>query len=528
MAFRTWAKLLGSTLGVAALAGASQLGLAYGLGILRLTRVVELAARDQWTAQLAWVAWFAMSAAVLGGLAGGRLRDRWRAPSTPGTFVGLALAAGLGAALVVPLTMQPARTARVDGVHPVFVIGICAALGAAVGVFAAYAALTQLIARRSLSVIGIAIWVLALLSVAPSLAPDDPLPAVRLGVLDAGYLSPGLTQRAALFTMPALALVAGAILGYAARRRELPLLTIALAGLPGPALLTLSYLIAGPGAGADRYQVVPYWAAMTATGAGVLGSVLAAVIRRTPDDADDLDPDPGRRPEEREPADRGRGDDEPTAALGLGRHSGADDDEPTAALGLGRQSGPDAGEPTAPIHPRPRRAEGEIPDQPRPVDGPRPADAPPRPARRGRAPRKAAPPPEPTERSAPDGPRHSEDSPTGELPAFDAFAGATSGPKRGRRGASSRSAQPGGAAPALPEVPPQAPRPQRRPVNMDATPGRLTGAPLVPEPEAISAPLAQPEPSSPPLSVVPAPEKKSKRQVKDDDYVDWVSKLSNE
>ena len=56
MAFRTWAKLLGATLGVAALAGASQLGVAYGLGILRLTRVLDSTIRDQWTAQLAWVA----------------------------------------------------------------------------------------------------------------------------------------------------------------------------------------------------------------------------------------------------------------------------------------------------------------------------------------------------------------------------------------------------------------------------------------------------------------------------------------
>ena len=78
MAFRTWAKLLGATLGVAALAAASQLGIAYGLGILRLTRVLDVPTRDQWTAQLAWVAWFAMMAAVLGALAGGWLLERWR------------------------------------------------------------------------------------------------------------------------------------------------------------------------------------------------------------------------------------------------------------------------------------------------------------------------------------------------------------------------------------------------------------------------------------------------------------------
>ncbi|MEV6634200.1 hypothetical protein AB0M54_25965 [Actinoplanes sp. NPDC051470] len=572
MAFRTWAKLLGTTLGVAALAGASQLGLAYGLGILRLTRVVEVAARDQWTAQLAWVAWFAMSAAVLGALAGRWLRDRWRAPATPGTFVALSLAAGLGAALVVPLTMQPARTARVDGVHPVFVIGICATLGAAVGVFAAYAALTQLIARRSLTVIGIAVWVLALLSVAPSLGPDDPLPAVRLGVFDAGYLSPEVTQRTALFTMPALALVTGAILGYAARRRDLPILTIALAGLPGPALLTLSYLIAGPGAGADRYQVVPYWAAMTATGAGVLGSVLAAVIRRAPDDLgdDDAAAASGRRSR----PDDGDGDrDEPAAAIGTGRRSRPD--EPTSPPGSGRPAGGDDDEPTGPIPvqrpatdspgrhgsptdpnayaaagPPPRAAAGPSGHAAGPpahaaagppghaatgsfgqaADGPsfggvadEPPAAPKRPARRGRAARKPAP-PDIFEMSPGDSTEAFEPSTAGGRPATTGR-----GIRRGRRNAPAAPSEPPYVpAPALPEIPPEALQPQRRAVNTDATQDRLRGAPLVPEPHAISAPLAQPEPTNPPPPMRPAPEKKSKRQAKEEEYVDWVSKLSNE
>ncbi|MFI7540234.1 hypothetical protein [Actinoplanes sp. NPDC049599] len=292
MAFRTWAKLLAATLGVGALAGASQLGLVYGLGIVRLTRVLDVTTRDQWTAQLAWVAWMPMLAAVLGALVGAALLRRWSPGSGlsgVGTELALAFSAAIGAGVVVPLTMQPARTAQVDGVNAVVVIAICAGLGALVGVFAAWAALAQVIARWSLLTMGAAVWLIALVSVAPSLAPSDPLPAVRLGVFDAGFLSPAVTQRTALATMPALALLIGAALGWAARRRDLPTLTIALAGLPGPALLTVAYLIAGPGAGADRYQVVPYWAAMTATGAGVLGSVLAAVLRRGPgpDDEDD-------------------------------------------------------------------------------------------------------------------------------------------------------------------------------------------------------------------------------------------------
>lgn len=607
MAFRTWAKLLGTTLGVAALAGASQLGLAYGLGVLRLTRVVDLAGRDQWTAQLAWVAWIAMTAAVLGGMAGRWLRDRWRAPATPGTFVALSLAAGLGAALVVPLTMQPARTARIDGVHPVFVIGTCATLGAAAGVFAAYAVLTQQIARRSLAVTGIAIWTLAVLSLAPSLGPDDPLPAVRLGVFDPGYLSPALTQRTALFTMPALALITGAILGYAARRRELPLLTIALAGLPGPALLTLSYLIAGPGSGADRYQVVPYWAAMTATGAGVLGSVLAAVIRRGPDDlADEDDPstaatgprhagdDPAttsRHPADR-PATTSRhaGDDPATAPhhpadhpATASRHAG--DYPATAPRQRGGTGAPIAAEPRPGQAPaRPRHTDSDEPIAGIPVSPPSasPSDPPSwgKPSgpdepttrskrRRGLFSRKSNS-PDKSEKSGvdvrgPGEPQRSGDAPPSERPTFDTFVpantNATRGPtstdatrdatsagtprgrrgeagqgettRRGRRGASP--ASPGATseppyvpAPALPEIPPEALRPQRRPVNLDATPDSVRGTPLVPEPEAISAPLAQPEPSSPPLPVKQAPEKKSKKQAKDEEYVDWVSKLGNE
>ena len=83
MTFRTWVRLLAITLGIGALAGASQLGLAYGLGIVRLTRVLDVTARDQWTAQLAWVAWFAMTAAVVGALAGSWLLSRWTSPAAP-------------------------------------------------------------------------------------------------------------------------------------------------------------------------------------------------------------------------------------------------------------------------------------------------------------------------------------------------------------------------------------------------------------------------------------------------------------
>lgn len=276
MAFRTRAKLVGAAFGAAALVGAGQLGLAYGLGMLDLTRAVEITARDGWTAQLAWVAWFAMTAASAGGLAG----RAWLPPGAGATtrLVG-GIAAGLGAAMIVPLTMQPARGAQVAGVDEVFVIGACAVLGAVAGIFAAYAALGPGAARWSLVTMSGVIWLIALVSLAPSLRSGDN-PAVRLGVLDAGFIPDDLAERVALATMPAIALICGLVIGVVARRKRLSTVAIALAGLSGPALLTLAYLIAGPGQG--RSQELPYWAAMTATGAGVLGSVLVAVLRRGP------------------------------------------------------------------------------------------------------------------------------------------------------------------------------------------------------------------------------------------------------
>ena len=318
MAFRTSARLTLATLGVGALAGASQLGVAYGLGIIRLTRVFDVTTRDQWTTQLAWVAWIAMTSVVIGGLVAtaargdapsrrtappprtgpaptsssvaiaraGALADRtWRNDGPRlgvGAAIPLALASGLGALIVVPLTMQPARTAQIAGVHPALVVGLTAGLGALVGVFAAIAAMMQPVARWSLTTVGLIMWAVAIISVAPTLGPSDPLPEIRLGVFDAGFLSHPVGQRIALLTMPLVAVLVGLMLGAVARRQERATLTIALAGLPGPALLTVAYLIAGPGTGSERYQVVPYWAAMTATGAGVLGSVLAVILRRTP------------------------------------------------------------------------------------------------------------------------------------------------------------------------------------------------------------------------------------------------------
>jgi hypothetical protein len=282
MAFRSWVKLLATTTGAAAVVGAGQLGLAYGLSMVRLDRDLDVTASDQWTFQLAWVAWFAMTAAAVGAIVGTGFRPRWLpSPLGSGGALGVGLAAGLGALAVLPLTMQPARSAQVAGVDPVFVIGVCAVLGAAVGVFAAWSAAARAVARWNIATVTVLVWIVALISIAPSLLPDRTPAPIRLGVLDGSLIPAVVADRTPFVTMPLLALLSGLVLGWIARGHRMPTATVALTGLAGPALLTISYLIAGPGE-TTGFAFNPYWGAMIASGAGVLGSVLAVIVRGGP------------------------------------------------------------------------------------------------------------------------------------------------------------------------------------------------------------------------------------------------------
>ncbi|WP_345509352.1 hypothetical protein [Phytohabitans houttuyneae] len=280
MAIRTWSRVLLAALGVAMLAAASQLGVAFGLGVVRLSRTFPVDQENQWTAQMAWVAWFAMVAAVAGAVAADRMARRHGYEGGIGSRTAYSFCAGIGAAVLVPLCMQPARFAIVRSTDPVLVIGLSAALGAVAGVFVALAALSHRPLLWNVGAITGAAWLLALISVIPSLGPDDPLPNLRLGVLDLASFSTGAAQSSAVVTMPLLALVIGAATAGIGRWLGRPPVTIAASGIIGPATLSLAYLVAGPGTDTDKFQAAPYWGALVAVGAGTLGSVLATVARR--------------------------------------------------------------------------------------------------------------------------------------------------------------------------------------------------------------------------------------------------------
>ncbi|MCM0677373.1 hypothetical protein NCC78_22165, partial [Micromonospora phytophila] len=222
MAFRTWGRLLLTALGVSLLTGAGQLGIAFGFGIVRFTGAFTGATANQWPAQLVWVGWFAANAAVVGAVLTERLARRDTALAGTGRQLAVAGAAAAGATVVAPLCMQPARAAELVSVDPVWAVGICAILGALVGAGAALAVLVKPPLGWNMALMAGAVWLVALVSVVPSLVRTGPLPTVRLGVWEPSWLDAAAAQRLAMLVLPLLALLAGATTGGLARWRGHP------------------------------------------------------------------------------------------------------------------------------------------------------------------------------------------------------------------------------------------------------------------------------------------------------------------
>ncbi|MFV2008858.1 MULTISPECIES: hypothetical protein [unclassified Micromonospora] len=286
MALRTWLRAITTAFGVAAFAGAIQLGAAYGFQLVRLRRDFVGPTADFWPTQLSWLAWFAIVAAVVGAGVAQRVaeqRPAWprrvSAVRTAVRRVVLALVAAIGAALaVVGLSVLPAQASTgVD--DPVTVTALIGGIGAVVGLPAALAALTHPAMRWNVLVFSGALWLLAVGSVAPDLWAGDPVAEIRPGVLEPVVLDVGDSGWQVFVLLPALALVLGAAVSGLARWRAAPTVATAVSGMAGPAVLDAAYLAAGAGR-AGPYQDAPYWAALLAVAAGVVGSITVAAVRR--------------------------------------------------------------------------------------------------------------------------------------------------------------------------------------------------------------------------------------------------------
>jgi hypothetical protein len=461
-----------TTLGVAAgagvLAGAGQLGVGYGLGILRWDRDFSA---DVWHTQLAWIAFVAAVAVVCGAVAG-----RWRTgghASRIGQRAALVAAGTVGSLVVLPLVMRPARGSHLaESGDPRLVVAMTAGAGLALGVLAAVAVLSVPVVSGNIVSCVVWVWLAGLLSAVTTLGRGAPWGTARLGLLP----GTGIWVPVALLGAPVV--IAAAVAGLARLGGNDARFTGA-SGAAGPALIAAAYLIAGPGRGVAAQA---YRYALVAVVAGAAVSVLFAVLRYRQVPA---------------PGDQGagewadRGDRTPAAVEPW--------QSPTA------ERAPDYGWPAAPTSPAPA-VTAPIRSTPPPVPAP-PVPPPPVPPPLVPAP---APPPAPV----PEVDKKEEaPAPVQRRRGF---------PVR-RRGRSEDAAAPE-AAPA-PEPAPPAPIPRPRAEAAPAASPRKAPPRKAQRAEAeqpVAQPVAQPE------EPAAKPGRRSRRRAEEtqSDYVDWVKGLS--
>jgi hypothetical protein len=270
----------GAAAGAAAVTGAAQLGLGYGLGAV--TWPAGPTVDDSvWLGSLGWATWIAASATVFGAVLAARLLSR---PRGPWRFT-LAAAAAVGALLPVALIALPARMAvRSDTVAPATVAAGYAAAGILLGTAIAYWAV---VARPvATNLIGTAVWLWSLAAAAiivelinhrasatylTSWQFADPAGGTRYGTIH--WLSALLTLAAAL--------IIGILAAWpAVRRGDLGLGTAA-SGAAGPVLVAAAFFVLAPrltdplGTLGSAYLIAPY-AVLT----GLAGSAMTVAIGR--------------------------------------------------------------------------------------------------------------------------------------------------------------------------------------------------------------------------------------------------------
>ena len=225
---------------------------------------------------MTWVAWVAALAVLAGAGAGSYLAGREEWELRLGHRIGLAVSAGVGAAVVAALVAIPARAAVLPqtATSAPASAALAALLGVLIGVLAAVLTQTVRLAAVSIVLLIGVVWLLALISVAPSLPAGSSLPEVRLAVLDLFDAPP-----VAVLCAPLLALLICGGISFAARTRGLPPLQTAVATAAAPGLLALIYLVGTPGTGDRDGQTTPYAGALIALAVGLLTSLLIGIVR---------------------------------------------------------------------------------------------------------------------------------------------------------------------------------------------------------------------------------------------------------
>jgi hypothetical protein len=282
MAEKGWTTQAATAAGIAAGAGAAQLGLGYGLGVIAWP-VSATEADSVWLGSLGWAAWITASATVLGAVIAGRLRaersDRWR-----GLWrFALAASAALGALVIVALVALPARDAvRPGSLSPQAVAAGYATAGLLAGLVVAFWAVSSGPVAANLIGTAVWLWALAIAGVVAELVTGRDFATYLTSWQFAESVSPvqygGIYWPSALLTLIAafgIGLVAAV---PAAWRGELGLGT-AISGSVGPLLVAFSFLTLAPllteamGPIESAYLIAPY-----AVLAGLGGSALTVGI----------------------------------------------------------------------------------------------------------------------------------------------------------------------------------------------------------------------------------------------------------
>jgi hypothetical protein len=314
MAARGWAYSTLTAIGVAAAAGAAQLGLAYGLGVISWQPVTDATGDALWLRNLTWVLWIAATSTALGAIhanGNGRL-GVGGGPTTPITVTGtmpadarrtafgrtrdgratfgdiglawrmtLVLAAAVGAVITVPLVMLPARAARrIDNFQPQVTAGAYVVVGIITGLIIALAAVSSRVIATNLVVSAAWVWGLAAVSAVDALDANQTAGTAQLGAwqFTVGGLFSDASYLPGALLMLGGALLSGVFAAMPADRRGDGRLGIAVSGAAGPLLIAAAYLLAVPRSTGRTDQLSPDLFAPYAVVAGLAGSALVAAL----------------------------------------------------------------------------------------------------------------------------------------------------------------------------------------------------------------------------------------------------------
>jgi hypothetical protein len=288
----------------AASAGAAKLGLGYGLGIISwgpaatnatggattgatgttstVIAAMTAVTNGAWSSGLAWTTRVSATSVVVGAVIGDRLLGNGQGFARAVWCLVTALAAALGALIVIPLVGVPASRAHIGGNYaPHLLVGIYAAAGVVIGLLVALVAMAARAVAANVFVTAAWLWTVAIIASTDDAASGRPHGYAELGIwkfTDTGPIWHGYYIPGGLLLLGG-ALLVGGLAAFAAAARGDGRFGVAISGAAGPLLVTAAYLLARPDHGSappeqvSAFHVSPYMIL-----AGLAGSVLVAAV----------------------------------------------------------------------------------------------------------------------------------------------------------------------------------------------------------------------------------------------------------